>query len=196
MKIFIAIPCLDFLPGEAVFPLMALMARQAYDPKLRKSVDILAIQPCHNTIIPDARRYLVEIARESAASHIWFIDSDVVVNTDTLNQLISHHKDIVGGSYVKRYEPHEMLGNRDMSQSPSGRLLPMATMPLGCCLIKLSVFDRISRPWFAYEFGPNPGRTRDISEDSWFCRQARGAGLDIWQDPSLGLGHIGTKVFR
>lgn len=166
-----------------------------YDAKLRKAVDKISILVQQGNIIPDSRRALAEKAIEMGASHLWFIDSDIVVPPLALNRLIAAHKDVVCATYKSRYNDHRMLGNRDMSRGPNGPLLPMLTIPLGCALIKLSVFEKLARPWFNYLLGPEPGKVRDISEDSWFCKQCRAAGIDLWMDPNITLGHAGMEIF-
>jgi len=45
------------------------------------------------------------------------------------------------------------------------------------------------QPLFWYDMHPN-GMTK-MSNDYWFCRQARKAGYDIWCDSTIELGHIG-----
>ena len=70
----------------------------------------------------------------------------------------------------------------------------MRNLPTGCLLIKMTVFDKITKPWFS-------GRVEGehiIGEDMYFCECAAAAGLEIWQDVALSqeVGHIGERVFR
>jgi len=195
VKLAIGIPCLDFVPTPHYAALLKLAQDRAYDPKRKKEIQLVGTMIVQSNIIPDARRSLVEQAIAIGASHLWFLDSDVVPTEGVLNTLISHRKDIVAATYRSRYPPHEPLGNRDLSVSPERGLLPMANFGLGCCLIDLAIFPLLALPWFAYEFGKIPGRTRDISEDSWFCKQARAAGITLWMDSTLMVGHCGQEIY-
>lgn len=196
MKLVIGICALDTVATPHYASLLRLAFEyRVFDPKLRKAISSITLLVQQGNIIPDSRRALVEKSIELGASHLWFIDSDIVVPLEALNRLIGHHKDVVCATYNSRYNDHVQLGNRDMSASVANGLLPMATVPLGCALIKLSIFESLPRPWFNYLLGPAPGKVRDISEDSWFCKQAREAGIKIWMDPSIKLGHAGMEVF-
>jgi len=172
---------------------------RAYDRTMSRDVKI-AYQNVKSTIIHSARALLVQSAVENDCTHILFLDSDLTFPPNTLNRLIAHHKPVVGATYVKRHPPHELLGKPSAIQpfgTPSPNdLLTMDEMPLGCMLIKLSVFDRLPRPHFSYECGFTPAQ--DISEDIGFCRNLRASGESILCDPTLSreLGHLTTKAMR
>ena len=197
MKIFIGIPTLDFAPAPHYAAMLNLTFNRAYDPKLRKDVPVVGQAILQNNIIPDARRQLVSSAHLAGATHIWFIDSDIVPPLGALNRLIAHRQEIVGASYRRRYPPHTILGNQDLATAPRKGLIAMATMGLGCMLIDLKVFEKLALPWFNYQLGVAGDKTKDISEDSWFCRNARNAGFTIWQDTSLTdeMGHVGMEIY-
>lgn len=193
MRVAIAIPCLDHMATDFALSLAALCMKRAYDPKLRKGVD-LALMHQQGSIIMEARNALVARAQEAACTHIFFLDSDVVVPPNALERLISWHKPIVAASYVKRVEPHQLLGEFENGGINGAPLREMSTIPLGCALIKLDVFDKLTRPYFAYLTTPEGS----ISEDTFFSHKARNAGFNIHLDTALTreVGHVGSKVFR
>jgi hypothetical protein len=60
-------------------------------------------------------------------------------------------------------------------------------------LFKTSIFSKVERPWFAneiYETGMNR-----VGEDYYFCDKVIKAGLDIWVDPTISIGHIGNYIY-
>lgn len=195
-KVQISIPCLDMVPVEFALSLAALVATNTIDRRRDKRPVDISIAHCQGSLVMDSRNTLVEKALSNGASHVFFLDSDVVVPPNCLNILIGHHKHIVGATYVKRYPPHEILGNALPGGVPLGNLHPMATLPFGCVLIKCEVFERLPRPWFKYLQGDTPFNTQ--SEDTYFCNRAREAGHTIYLDRMLSqsVGHVGTKVFR
>ena len=72
----------------------------------------------------------------------------------------------------------------------------MARIPTGCLLIRMSVFDKLPRPYFRFESNEESGDI--IGEDYIFCDRARAAGFRVWCDPALSheIGHIGQQVFK
>jgi hypothetical protein len=51
----------------------------------------------------------------------------------------------------------------------------------------------IPRPWFALDFDKDG--MLSVSDDVWFCQQARRVGIDTWCDPTIKAGHIGEFEF-
>lgn len=58
----------------------------------------------------------------------------------------------------------------------------------GCAgmLIKMSVFAKIPDPYFLYYHTP----ILTVSEDAWFCLQAGKAGIPVYVDCGLMVGHL------
>lgn len=197
-KILIAVPSFDLLHADFCTSLAGMLMHRAYDKAMSRDVKI-AYQNVKSTIIHSARAMLVQSAVDNECSHILFLDSDLTFPPSTLNRLIAHHQPFVCATYVRRHPPHELLGkpsNRTYTGGTDPALVMMHEVPLGCALIKLTVFDAIPRPHFSYVAGETPAS--DISEDIGFCRAVRAAGLPIYCDPALSreLGHLTTKAMR
>lgn len=196
MKVLIAIPSLDLVSADFAMSLAALLSRRAYDKKLQREVGV-ALSNCKGSIIPHSRNLLMKDAIENGATHIFYLDSDMVVPPDTLDRLISHRVPIVGADYVRRVDPHPLNGTPVPGAGLSIKgLQPMLTLPFGCILISLKVLENMEQPWFRYIEGED--HSKSISEDTYFCNAARRLGHTIWLDPKLTkeVGHVGTKVFR
>jgi hypothetical protein len=124
---------------------------------------------------------------------MWF-DTDMRFPVDTLKRLLDHDKDIVGSLYNRRLPPHTTLG-----QGWSGDLLPehglcrMKRVPTGCLLVRRSVFDKLSFPWFQAPYLED-GST--LTEDSWFSDRCVENGIELWADMDLTreVGHIGYQT--
>jgi hypothetical protein len=150
-----------------------------------------------SSIVAQARNDGVEHARNFKADFIFFLDSDMLFPPTALFRLLLHRKDIVGATYTKRVAPFEILGTQLAEQPavPSGDLLEMQRIPTGCLLIKMSVFDQLSKPYFRFETNANGAI---VGEDYVFCDRAREAGFQIWCDAVMSreIGHIGQAVHR
>lgn len=155
-----------------------------------------AIVSAKGSIIAINRNQCVSAAQAIGASHILFLDTDLVFPLDLLTRLLRHDKDIVGALYAKRTPPFHALGVTEDGKRLvlSGGLQRMKIMPAGCLMIRLSAFDKLPRPWFCDR---HEGE-KIMGEDYHFCEQAHIAGFEIWCDTALSreIGHIGQKVFR
>jgi hypothetical protein len=157
----------------------------------------LQLTTVKSSIVAQARNNGVELARKFGADYIFFLDSDMLFPPTALFRLLLHARDIVGATYTKRVAPFDILGTK-LAEQPAvltGDLLEMQRIPTGCLLIKMSVFEKLSKPYFRFETDANGGI---IGEDYVFCDQARAAGFRIWCDAVMSreIGHIGLNVYR
>lgn len=149
------------------------------------------------------RNSLVDIARSVNSSHLFFLDSDMIFPPYSLEVLLNHDKDIVGATASKRQDNFTQA----IGETFTGAVLKESTelikmKMLGPCvmLIKMSVFDRLKKPYFCEP--PNwmmskPTDEGIMPEDEYFCHSAIEAGLDIYCDMklSMNIGHRGSKTY-
>lgn len=143
--------------------------------------------------ITNNRYLLIKKAQELKATHIFFIDDDLVFSSreNPLIKLLSHGKDIVGADYNFRQLPFQSM-TTPLTEKSDG-LYKCKAIPSGFMLIKMSVFDKISLPYFSFDRNTN-GEVI-VSDDVYFCDKARSAGFDIWCDSTIKVGHIGEFVY-
>jgi hypothetical protein len=147
---------------------------------------------------PKARNALVMAAREYKATHIWFVDADMVVPPNALSSLLSRDVDIVGGYYHNTRNGtapcsfmYDESGKLQNFIPKSAGLIEVAGTGTGCMLIRISVFDAMEKPYFNYD----PDEHGELmSEDVVFCRKAAKSGFKIYCDAEVRLGHIGKFV--
>jgi GT2 family glycosyltransferase len=53
----------------------------------------------------------------------------------------------------------------------------------------MEVFEKLEKPYFTLD------ESRPAMEDVVICEKAREAGYDIWCDPTIKIGHIGTYIY-
>lgn len=163
--------------------------------------------PCAFNIISNrglpidrARCDLIAQAKSTGATHIFFIDSDVLVPHDGLLRLWSHRLPIVAGIYGSKHETTDIwIENSKSGDSRYAAVLPQVlesdqlfshpdmVTGLGCCLINMQVFNKLEEPYFYW----TQGREKSgISEDFYFFEQVRKAGIPIHVDTSVKCFHI------
>lgn len=186
-KVVLGVPSQDMMHADCAFALMGLV---------RMSPVMFVLANPKSCYVWQGRNVCVEVAQQHKADYLFFVDSDIVVMPDTLNRLLAHDKDVVGGTYIKRAPPHNILGSRldSSAETPATGLVRMAEMPTGCLLIKTKVFDLIDKPYFRHEVS---GESM-VGEDILFCRTIVERGAEIWcdMDVSAQLRHLGTHGYN
>lgn len=183
-RVVIGLPCSEMMKSKTAHAIGCLITE---NPGL--IADLLMIQSCD---IASSRMWLVHEARKRNATHLLFVDSDMLFPPSALKQLLGHNKDIIGVEYNKRKFPLETvtayLPDVEKSETEPFKVSIAGT---GLMLIKLSVFDdpKLDKNWFS--FGRNAEGQNVIGEDGWFCLNARNAGYDIFVDPSIKVLHLG-----
>lgn len=195
IKIAIAVPTNRNIKSKTVKSLLEL------DCPFEKHVIIAS----EGYTISENRIYIAVQAMKNNCTHIFSVDDDMVFPPETLTKMIAHDKEVVGVVAHSRSLPPmpvvEFLD--DEEKSTADRLLGKHDIPEelfevkavggGVNLIKTEVFEKIEKPWYdteTHEFGMTK-----MGEDSWFCRQVRKAGITIYCDPTITIGHIGDYIF-
>src|SRR5262249_22923318 len=141
-----------------------------------------------------ALNYDTAHARNFCAAHfkgdwLWFIDDDHTFQPDVLERLLAHQVDIVGPLCPRRRSPFTPVPTVDdvpVELSKPGLGVVTATGTAGL-LVRRGVFDALDAPWFQH--GSKQDGTH-VSDDTYFCRQARAAGFDVHVDTSVQLTHL------
>jgi GT2 family glycosyltransferase len=144
------------------------------------------------------RNAIVEEARKSGASHLFFLDSDMVFPPDAIPRLIERKKPVIGGAYRSGLGRFVTIKVRDEVGELHDLEDPLATEPFraaivatGFMLIEMSVFEKIEPPWFDAHYSKYP---YFVGEDADFCAKCERVGIEVWVDPTIPLGHAKTTI--
>ena len=156
------------------------------------------------TLLVNQREGLVDMARDANATHVLWIDSDMIVPPDSAQRLLSHRVDVVAGNYVTRQYPHKTVAYSKFNDWNSYVTHDSASMDtltrvdavgMGCILMRMSVFDRLTKPYFQTQWVPE---TNDhMGEDFTLCSKLKMIGCEVLIDNDLSrsLQHLGTFAF-
>ena len=157
---------------------------------------------------------LVYIARDNIvkrflenpdADYLWFVDSDIICERETLNAMIADDKDIVTAVYPFKMDIGGIVGidlelnsvqlndivAEDAEGNYKGVIKLIRRCGMGCCLIKRKVFEDVMEKYNTC-FTP----LQELGEDYTFCERARSLGYEIYLDGGIWCKHIGTKTFE
>jgi len=215
--VHIAIPCYDGMLSEAVF--VSCLKFVIFCNKLGSNFSIDTLT--NESLIPRGRNTLVAKMMDNAdATHLLFIDADIGFQPENIFQLLLHDKDIVGGCYPKKSLPIDYVVNIDGKNvnekgeiTTVNNLIPLTRLGTGFMLIKRNVFTKMFEAYPETKYSGNIGMDSKydkamyalfacpvvneelLSEDWFFCDQARRIGIDVWGDISIKLDHIGRFRF-
>jgi len=184
MKIAIGVPTNRLIKSKTAESLLKLAANSKHDYRF-----IISTRG-YNT--SENRNYIATQAVKKSCDYLFFIDDDMIFPPDTLDKLLAHKKDIVGGVYMTKYEQQEPVVEYLDNERPN-ELFKCKAIGTGMMLIKTDVFNKLPQPWFKYEWYKNGMVKR--SHDWIFCEDARNDGIEVWADPTLDIKHIGVKEF-
>lgn len=188
MRIGIIYPSNDTVHADFAACLARLVAYSA------TKHEIVIINP-KSSLIQKGRYIGVEEARKRHCDKVLFIDSDQTFTFQSLEILLNQHKKIVGAASLTRREPIQYTAkdNKGNAIDFSNRkgLHEVHTNGFPLTLIDCEVFDKIEKPYFQVSYSNGW-----ISEDEWFCHEARKAGYKIWVNADLKIGHLGVKEYK
>lgn len=129
------------------------------------------------------RDVIVRQALDNNCTHLFQVDTDMMFGPNIINQLLAHDLDIVGCRYNKRILPPQSTVKENITT-----LSEVPFVPSGLLMVKTDVFKNIGKPWFSFMDDAE-------SEDVYFCEKAKKHGYNIYCDPTIQVGHLGTAVF-
>lgn len=191
MKIGILIPSQGTIRTETHLSILGMIYNTKYEMH----------HICQNGCYVHQNRWeLVMEAIKNNCDYIFFIDSDMTFPPDTLNKLIALDKPVAGAAYNHRRFPIETTVK---FADENGNLIAVDKIPeepfkcfavaTGLMLVKADVFSNIPQPWFFFESEENGDMK--TGEDVWFCKQLFKKGIDVWCDPTIQAGHVGTYIY-
>jgi hypothetical protein len=195
----ICMPCLDMVHRYHSMTLASITSSCAKD-----GIDTAVVYAAASMGAVKGRNMCLDAVTEletqgHTVDWLFWLDTDMIVPERTIQALLSHEKDIVGATYVRRSPPYDLMGHIPLGadgkpQNVQG-IVEADRLPTGVLLTRRSVFRDLPRPVF--RLGINEEKGDFIGEDYYFCEQAKANGHKLWLDVTLSLrvGHIGEAVY-
>lgn len=198
MKILIGICSGGQIHAQTVVSLIGAINRLKEDGNIDFTVSIQI-----GGYKPASMNRIVKQAREGGYDYFMSIDCDMIFPADGIIRLLDNDKDIVGANYSVRGtsvagNPREAvvkvagkdgkLVNMALSSLPN-KLFKCHSLGNGFTLYRTSIFDKIDEPWFEAREDDNGEFS---TEDVHFMAKANKVGIEVWCNPKIKMGHIGT----
>jgi len=142
--------------------------------------------------VAHARNFAVQKCLEDDFTHLFFVDSDQILQERCLMQLLSHNVELVAAwtqirkqgytniyqNINNKYEPYTLEQINNLNK----QLIKVDAVGFGAVLLKRSLLEKLSPTPFIY--------TEQLSEDLYFCNKiTKELNIPILVDTSLRIGH-------
>lgn len=180
----------------------------------KAGVPIRIEAPTGCSVVQWARSNIAGAFLKSDFTHLFWIDSDIVWSPDDFFRLLGFGGvlDVVGGTYPFKKEPIEYLvnlpGKDGQYEVNALGCVRVEAMGLGFTVCqrkvveavaatKVRVKDELNGVEYADIFRVDRTvRNTPLGEDVAFFNDIRELGFNVWLDPSINVGHIGSKIYR
>jgi GT2 family glycosyltransferase len=143
--------------------------------------------------------------------YILWIDSDIIFNYKDFLKLIERNVDVCGGLYLmengiqyaavknwdlqffKQHGTFQFLSPEDIKNTTD--IIEISYTGFGFLLMKKGVIEKLEYPWFEPQIINFGEEMIDFaSEDVSFCLKVKSAGIKIYIDPTVKVGHEKVKI--
>lgn len=211
IHLHIGIPCYGGMISEGTMTSFVRFILLAQQVGLPWSLDTMV----NESLVTRARNNLMaKMMTNNAATHFMFIDADIRFLPESILQMLSYQKDVIGGLYPKKKLPLHYAINLKPQTQVEGDIFTVDTIGAGFLLFKRTVYEQLiaAHPECKYvddvglgkQFEPMMYSIFDckidehghyLSEDWLFCRRWQALGGEIWAHRKIELNHIGQYEF-
>ena len=159
-------------------------------------------------LIHRARNTVAEyfLKHEEKPDYLLFVDDDMVFQGDALEKLLSNGKDIVtGNAFTRKFPVRPVVGHFDpvrlgrintLVEYKKDELQQVESCGMAFTLISRKAMEQVTAVnKHPFNFIYFPETDGELPEDSAFCWWAKQAGIDVWLDSRVQIGHIGSIIY-
>ncbi len=149
------------------------------------------------SMIDNARNTIIQVAKDSKADYVFFLDDDTYVDLDCVTKLIELDKDIASPPVASRKgEDFLNILHEDLTKYYKlEKTQKVSSIGMACTLIKMKVIeDMLDKYMKPFEFqNATLGEKRvEIGEDIGFCLRAAQMGYETWAVKGIKTWHEGS----
>lgn len=206
LKLVIGIPSGPTWDADFAMSMLGLMSYlNAYQvPGFTKQM--VRLHNVKGSILAKSRHIVVSQALEHNATHVLFIDSDMVFPQQLAHRLFATGKSVVACNCPTKKIPSFPTARKKSFTKPAGDIMYLSEeggpdlqkawrVGTGVMLIDLRVLKNVPSPYFATIW--DEGLQDYMGEDWYFCSVLEKAGVEIWIDnvSSRAIGHSGQLIY-
>jgi hypothetical protein len=209
--IHFGIPCYGGQITEPCFTSFLRFILLASRMGLQWSLDTMV----NESLVTRARNNLMaKMMTNTSATHFMFIDADIRFQPESIFQMLTTDKDVIGGLYPKKALPISYVINVKPGTQIVNDIFPVDTMGTGFMMFKRHVYEKLiaAHPECKYVDDVGLGKQYEptmysifdtaidekghyLSEDWLFCRRWAALGGEIYAHSKVLLNHSGHYEF-
>lgn len=208
LSVMIAMPIMKEVPPYTMLSLnKTLTALQKAGAKCSIQTEV------GSSLVHHARSLLTHEFLKSEHNRLFWVDADIEWEPRAFLRMmaLSQNHDCITAAYpLKRDRKafHVTVNNNEGGEVTSDEdgCIPISGTGLGFTLLTREVVEAVSvkapvvefpeRGELPYVFRTGIHNGKALGEDMAFFMDVADAGYQVWLDPTIELGHVGTKVYR
>lgn len=148
-----------------------------------------------SSMLSKSRELLVKKAMQEQATHILFLDADMIFPMELATRWAELDKDFIAANCTTRTFPvyttaHDFQNEKIISRGKQG-VQRVQQVGLAVCMVKASVIQKLRPPLFLMDWIPSLGAY--CGEDIYFTQKLAEKGVDLYIDHTISnkIHHIG-----
>lgn len=144
--------------------------------------------------VPQNLNVIINEAQKNECTHVFIVEDDSMFHPATVINLLTHNKDVVAGLCPNRTYPFQAYVYGDANENglqyyplkdEDQGLIRVLGVGMGGILIKMSVFDKLKKPYFVTTYKGE----QEWGQDIWFQKSLIDAGIEVYCDTSIPIWH-------
>jgi len=203
VRLVIGFPHLGMVDTEFMMALISMYRYLIFNPVVSENIEIeyAEILRCGGSMLPKQRDEIVSNSLAAGATHLLFIDTDMVFDVEIAHKLLRARKEVIACNASTKTDPPDPTARAFDSENPAG--IPVYSndkkppveeiwrIGTGIMLIDLEALTKIPQPWFMMTYDVQ--RKAHCGEDWYFCKLLKSYNIPvhIHHHASMNVGHIG-----
>lgn len=191
-RILLAVPYVDVICPETM--------KSLYEVSVPPDVSV-TLEFIHGYGCAHARNMAANLCLDGNYDDLWFVDSDIALPTDALIKLLACNCECAFGWYqqgvglehacVAKHHTekrcYDCIPFDEWLDPQNTGIIDIDAAGFGCMLMKSFVLRAMKYPYFQFVEYPDKGV---LSEDLFFCGNAKHLGIRMLCDTSLRCAHV------
>lgn len=203
IRLVVGFPHIGMVDTEFMMAMVSMYRYLIFNPIVSDDIEIeyAEILRCGGSMLPKQRDEIVTLSKAAGATHLLFIDTDMIFDVEIAHKLLRAKKEVIACNASTKTNPPNPTARSFDSSDPTGQpvfstdkcppIEEIWRIGTGVMLIDLEALEKIPQPWFMMTYDLQ--RQAHCGEDWYFCKLVRAYDIPIYihHHASMSVGHMG-----